>query len=87
MYSSYCDCGRFINWIDEKYYWDQKGTEGKKRLKEDDEDETELVDIEEVGGSEPETYAWVISRGAELVDSGDDGKGPKRGGTIHHSLF
>jgi hypothetical protein len=48
------------------------------------------VDIEEVGGSEPETYAWVISRGAELVDSGDDGKGTKKKkkeGRGHYSLF
>jgi hypothetical protein len=45
------------------------------------------VDIEEVGGSEPETYAWVISRGAELVDSGDDGKGTKKEGGALLTLF
>ncbi|KAI8332815.1 WD40-repeat-containing domain protein [Chlamydoabsidia padenii] len=84
LYSSYCDCGKFINWLDEKYYLAQKEAacmetsfDGKKRrrIKDDEEEESELVDIEDdddtIPDLENETYAWVITRGAEMVDAGE----------------
>lgn len=71
MYSSYCDCGKFINWVDEK-----SGSPAEDGVSDIEKqvDELAVTDAE----SDPmqvdtttENYAWFISRGAEMCDVSD----------------
>lgn len=71
MYSSYCDCGKFINWVDEKN--SSPAEDGVSDI-EKQVDELAVTDAE----NDPmqvdpttESYAWFISRGAEMCDVSD----------------
>ena len=52
MYSSYCDCGKFITWLDEP----------KKEEEEEDKDKMDQDDTTIA------PYSYFISRGAEMCD-------------------
>jgi hypothetical protein len=77
MYSSYCDCGKFVNWVDQP-------TDGlsdiEKQVDElavtDDAKTTEKPssssnDPMEIDTTESASYSWFISRGAEMCDVSD----------------
>lgn len=71
MYSSYCDCGKFINWVDEKA--DSPAGDSVSDI-EKQVDELAVTDAEndpmQVDAT-AEKYAWFISRGAEMCDVSD----------------
>lgn len=56
MYSSYCDCGKFVTWLDEF---------ADKPVKKEEEEE---IDIDKMDEDPAEQYAWFITRGAEMCD-------------------
>lgn len=62
VYSSYCDCGKFIKWLDEPAPEMQKATEDELNVDKMDED---------VDEKQTEQYTWFISRGAEMCDVSD----------------
>jgi hypothetical protein len=63
MYSSYCDCGKFINWVDEG----SEMSDIEKQV-----DELAVSDEKKDETMEPESpFAWFISRGAEMCDVSD----------------
>ncbi|KAL0083572.1 WD40-repeat-containing domain protein [Phycomyces blakesleeanus] len=83
IYSSYCDCGKFIKWLDEPIYTAQQ----KKLTQEDDIKEEKIeVDIMEEDGT-PENYAWFISRGAEMCDVGDGVSSKPNTCTLHKLVY
>lgn len=72
LYSSYCDCGKFVNWVDapdsdelthiEKQVVDLVVTDMDVDLASSKDEE------EEEAGNQ---FAWFISRGAEMCDVSD----------------
>ncbi|KAF7728088.1 hypothetical protein EC973_006726 [Apophysomyces ossiformis] len=76
IYSSYCDCGKFIKWIDEAT------TESEKCQ----EDELNVDKMDEDDEKEKEHYTWFISRGAEMCDV-SDGVSSKPNTCTLHKLF
>lgn len=74
MYSSYCDCGKFVNWIDQPSP-DTVVEDMEKQVNElSVSDNIKLADepmqIDIVNEAEV-PYAWFISRGAEMCDVSD----------------
>lgn len=65
MYSSYCDCGKFVNWVDQPTPTDVKQKTATKNPTSDD---PMQIDSENQDGS---LFAWFISRGAEMCDVSD----------------
>ena len=66
MYSSYCDCGKFVKWLDPPPV-----------LQQQEEDENILSPSPSKQDPPPEEqekekqHAWFISRGAEICDVGE----------------
>ncbi|KAI7896073.1 WD40-repeat-containing domain protein [Mucor mucedo] len=61
MYSSYCDCGKFVNWVDAPV---KEETDIEKQV-----EELAVTDGERKEGTNQ--FAWFISRGAEMCDVSD----------------
>ena len=57
MYSSYCDCGKFIDWIDQPAHVDDMEKQVNELSMDDQEKKTES-----------NLFAYFISRGAEMCD-------------------
>ncbi|KAI9250449.1 WD40-repeat-containing domain protein [Phascolomyces articulosus] len=56
LYSSYCDCGKFITWLDEP-----------GRIQEQEEEEND-VNVDKMEEDTKAPYSYFISRGAEMCD-------------------
>ncbi|KAI8070854.1 WD40-repeat-containing domain protein [Gongronella butleri] len=86
MYSSYCDCGKFIKWLDADLYLEQQRQEQMlERVKSQMDDDEEML----AEGHEDETQrpcAWFISRGAELCDGTGVATTPNTC-TLHRLLY
>ncbi|KAI9252833.1 WD40-repeat-containing domain protein [Phascolomyces articulosus] len=71
MYSSYCDCGKFVKWLDapslkqlqEEQRCDASSSSSFSLVKQDD--------TPQVQEQEERQHAWFISRGAEMCDVGE----------------
>lgn len=75
MYSSYCDCGKFINWVDEAIDSSEGMSDIEKQVdelavSESVEDEA-MQDAAPTEEQDSTPYAWFISRGAEMCDVSD----------------
>lgn len=66
MYSSYCDCGKFVNWVDAPTTTEDDVMHIEKQV-----DELAVNDIEMNKKKDPHSFAWFISRGAEMCDVSD----------------
>ncbi|KAG0166791.1 hypothetical protein DFQ28_007313 [Apophysomyces sp. BC1034] len=77
MYSSYCDCGKFIKWIDESAPESVKTTE----------DEVNVDNMDEDDEKEKEQYSWFISRGAEMCDVSDGVSSKPNTCTLHKLIY
>ena len=82
IYSSYCDCGKFIKWVDEPAYKEAQAkaatTSAAVKTEEEEEINVEKMDDDNnnnttttTTSSSNEEYAWFISRGAEMCDVED----------------
>ncbi|KAI7864499.1 WD40-repeat-containing domain protein [Spinellus fusiger] len=80
MYSSYCDCGKFIQWFDADAY-------EANQQKEDLNQEEEMIDIESCIEKEPEQHAWFISRGTELCDISEGVSSLPNTVTLHKLIY
>lgn len=72
-YSSYCDCGKFVNWIDQPEL-DKTIEDMDKQVTDlsvNDIKEDELMQIDNINNDQDAPYAWFISRGAEMCDVSD----------------
>ncbi|ORX62961.1 WD40 repeat-like protein [Hesseltinella vesiculosa] len=84
LYSSYCDCGRFVDWVDADVYLEQvRQTKQLGKAKQEDDSES-LVDIEEEDEDDA-PFAWFITRGAEMCD--DDGLSTEPNTCTLHKLI
>lgn len=87
MYSSYCDCGKFINWVDEKA--DSPAGDSVSDI-EKQVDELAVTDAEndpmQVDAT-AEKYAWFISRGAEMCDVSDGVSSIPNTCTLHKLVY
>ncbi|KAI7906648.1 WD40-repeat-containing domain protein [Cokeromyces recurvatus] len=82
MYSSYCDCGKFIHWVD-----DQQQTtvidEVERRV-----EELSVVEEEEQSNKSNDTpFAWFISRGAEMCDVSEGVSSKPNTCTLHKLTY
>lgn len=75
IYSSYCDCGKFVPWLDEHVEIKETGqvAEMEKQVNDlsvsdNDGKEVSAMEIESKPEEEPAPYAYFISRGAEMCD-------------------
>ncbi|CAO3590055.1 unnamed protein product [Absidia cylindrospora] len=75
LYTSYCDCGKFIKWLDAEHYLANEQGSSASNLNKgqfwNQSDDSSLVDIEsdESTYDQPDaTSAFLITRGAEMVD-------------------
>ncbi|KAI8384971.1 WD40-repeat-containing domain protein [Radiomyces spectabilis] len=80
MYSSYCDCGKFIRWLDEDAYMQQQNETVKKE--EDNETQVDKMDQDS-----KQDYAWFISRGAEMCDVSDGVSSKPNTCTLHKLIY
>lgn len=82
MYSSYCDCGKFVNWIDEPTTGSSDNVSDiEKQVVElavtdvagpsSSKSDPMQIDTEEEKEESNASYAWFISRGAEMCDVSD----------------
>jgi hypothetical protein len=74
MYSSYCDCGKFVPWLDEpvenkkiEQVAEMEKQVNKLSVSDNDGKEVEAMDIDKPE-EESGPYAYFISRGAEMCD-------------------
>lgn len=76
MYSSYCDCGKFINWVDERMN-SPAGDGGVSDIEKQVDElavtdaENDPMQVDATTTTTTEKYAWFISRGAEMCDVSD----------------
>lgn len=71
MYSSYCDCGKFVNWVDqptESLSDIEKKVDELAVTEKPSSDDPMQIDSEKQDGS---SFAYFISRGAEMCDVSD----------------
>ncbi|KAI7905051.1 WD40-repeat-containing domain protein [Cokeromyces recurvatus] len=73
LYSSYCDCGKFVKWLDESIYFEQQ-----QQQKDD------IMDVEE---TTQEKYTWFISRGAEMCDVSEGVSSKPNTCTLHKLIY
>lgn len=64
MYSSYCDCGKFVNWVDPPK--DNDVADIEKQV-----DELAVTDDKPMQIDTEPNFGWFISRGAEMCDVSD----------------
>ncbi|KAI7865731.1 WD40-repeat-containing domain protein [Spinellus fusiger] len=83
IYSSYCDCGKFIKWLDEPIYAAQQ--KNKAIEESDSKEEIEVESVQEK--KRLENYAWFISRGAEMCDVGDGVSSKDNTCTLHRLVY
>jgi len=87
IYSSYCDCGKFINWLDEDLHL--QGLGGGMDDKENIKDPAEPRKAKRRGGSKKESggYSWLITRGPELCDLQDGTTSVPNTCTLHKLVY
>ncbi|ORZ21568.1 WD40-repeat-containing domain protein [Absidia repens] len=75
LYTSYCDCGKFIKWLDAEQYLADEQKSSASHLNKgqfwNQSDDSSLVDIESDESTHDQkdaTSAFIITRGAEMVD-------------------
>ncbi|KAI9488386.1 WD40-repeat-containing domain protein [Zychaea mexicana] len=80
MYSSYCDCGKFITWLDEGAAGTPSGeAEGVK--KEED------INVDKMDEDPAAPYSYFISRGAEMCDVDDGVSSIPNTCTLHKLVY
>ncbi|KAI9476240.1 MAG: WD40-repeat-containing domain protein [Benjaminiella poitrasii] len=90
IYSSYCDCGKFIHWVDDDQQETSVIDEMEKRV-----EELSVVENEEGKQSndskttdeEAASFAWFISRGAEMCDVSDGVSSKPNTCTLHKLIY
>ncbi|KAI8989312.1 WD40-repeat-containing domain protein [Pilobolus umbonatus] len=95
MYSSYCDCGKFVQWIDQGQLT-QNGPaaitqEEMDEIMEDIDIDIDVVQVEEADEKEladPDVnYAWFISRGSEMCDVSEGVSSKPNTCTLHKLIY
>ncbi|KAI8362685.1 WD40-repeat-containing domain protein [Choanephora cucurbitarum] len=76
MYSSYCDCGKFIDWIDQPAHVDDM----EKQVNELSVDDRERK-------TESNLFAYFISRGAEMCDVSEGVSSKPNTCTLHKLVY
>ncbi|KAI8967594.1 WD40-repeat-containing domain protein [Mycotypha africana] len=94
LYSSYCDCGKFVNWLDappsisdmEKQVKDLtvNDEEGDGHEKEQ---EAKIVIDKDEGTGHNRQIAWFISRGAEMCDVSEGVSSKPNTCTLHKLIY
>ncbi|CDH56037.1 wd g-beta repeat-containing protein [Lichtheimia corymbifera JMRC:FSU:9682] len=90
IYSSYCDCGKFIKWVDEPAYKEAQA-KATAAVKTEEEEEINVEKMDEDNNNNNtasnEEYAWFISRGAEMCDVEDGVSSIPNTCTLHKLVY
>ncbi|KAL0087782.1 WD40-repeat-containing domain protein [Phycomyces blakesleeanus] len=78
MYSSYCDCGKFVKWLDAAAF---------ESARKNEDDAEEMIDVVSCDENEDMGYAWFISRGAEMCDVSEGVSSLPNSATLHKLIY